>query len=87
MKDSYCLSLRELQFARPNRGILEEPTKVHVRERVNCKHLLGPGVKSKLYIVTDIIVFPIPLTPARTYSAGKGQKKPGPVFLGQMTDL
>lgn len=77
-KDRHCLSLWELQFARPYRGILEEPSKVYVRDRTSCKHLPGPAVKKAPFTVTDTIMFLIrlisPLSPARISWAGKGQK-------------
>lgn len=75
MKDRHCLSLQECSL-QDLTEMLEEVTEVRMRERVPCEHLPGPRDNEKPFTVTDVIVFPIPLTPTGTYSTGKGQKRP-----------
>lgn len=75
VKDRHCLLLQECGL-QDLTEVLEEVSKVHMRERGHCEHLPGPRGNETPLTVTEVIVFPIPLTPAGTYSAGKGQKRP-----------
>lgn len=64
------IAYTRVQFARPNRNVGRS------HQSTPCEYLPGPRGNEKPLIVTDVIVFPIPLTPTGTYSTGKGQKRP-----------